>query len=173
MKLIDKKLADLKAAQESGRYTLCPRCGRPTMKPQLYTNALSRIADIEVCDSCGLDEAKLALMQVPETLYTWAGLQPERPASDFRALPGKTVWERICKEQVTTLMNLFNHWSAGENPDEIRLAAFESCPGLSEMWTEPYRMDYAAADGRVVIRFKKTPTGNEMSGAMIEGGDEK
>ena len=41
MKLIDKKLANLKAAQERGSYTLCPRCGRDTMKHQLYTNALS------------------------------------------------------------------------------------------------------------------------------------
>lgn len=32
MKLIDKKLANLKAAQERGSYTLCPRCGRDTMK---------------------------------------------------------------------------------------------------------------------------------------------
>lgn len=173
MKLIDKKLADLKAAQESGRYTLCPRCGRPTMKPQLYTNALSRIADIMVCDTCGMDEAKLAFMRTPDTLYTWAGLQPVRPASDFRTLPGKTVWERICKEQVTTLMNLFERFNAGEDPDEIRLAAFESCPGLTQIWTKPYRLDFRAANGTVVIRFKKTPTGNEMTGTMIEGGDEK
>ena len=52
MKLIDKKLADLKAAQENGTYTLCPRCGCDTMRPRLYTNALSRIADIEICPSC-------------------------------------------------------------------------------------------------------------------------
>ena len=173
MTLIDKKLADLKAAQESGRYTLCPRCGRRTMKPQLYTNALSRIADIMVCDSCGLDEAKLAFMKNPDTLYIWAGLQPRRPASDFRTLPGRTVWERICKEQVTTLMKLFDRFCEGESPEEIRLAAFESCPGLTEMWTQPYRLDYRAADGTVVIRFRKTQGGSEMTGTMIKGGDSK
>ena len=44
-------LADLKARQESGEHMPCPRCGRDTMKPALYTNALSREADgIMVCD---------------------------------------------------------------------------------------------------------------------------
>ena len=42
MKRIEQRLAHLKAAQESGKYTLCPRCGMDTMKPDLYTNALSR-----------------------------------------------------------------------------------------------------------------------------------
>ena len=41
------------------------------------------------------------------------------------------------------------------------------------MWTEPYRMDYRAADGTVVIRFKNTKNGTEMTGAMIKGGDVK
>lgn len=173
MKRIDKKFAELKAAQESGRYTLCPRCGRPSMKSQLYTNALSRIADIMVCDACGVDEAKLAFMKVPDSLYTWAGLQPVLPASDFGTLPGETVWKRICKEQADTLMELFNRFNSGENPEEIRLAAFERCPGLTHIWTEPYRLDYKAADGTVVIYFRKTATGNEMSGSMIEGGDSK
>ena len=59
MTRIEKRLADLKAMQESGAYTRCPRCGLPTMKPKLYTNALSRIADIMVCDDCGMSEAKL------------------------------------------------------------------------------------------------------------------
>ena len=168
MKLIDKKLAALKAAQENGTYTLCPRCGRPAMKPNLYTNALSRAADIMVCDDCGVDEAKLAFMKAPGSLYAWSGLQPEKPASDFGELSGRTVWERLCKEQVTTLMRLFDRFNEGEDPDEIRLAAFESCPGLTEFWTEPYRMDFTASDGRVVVRFRKTDTGTEMTGAMIE-----
>ena len=173
MMLIEKKLADLKAAQESGRYTRCPRCGRETMKPKLYTNALSRIADIMVCDTCGADEAKLAFMKSPGTLYTWAGLQPVRPASDFRALPGNEVWKRICKEQLTVLMALYNRFAEGESPEEIRLSAFESCPGLTQIWTSPFILHYRAADGTVVANFKKTENGIEMTGAMIKGGEEK
>ena len=60
MKRIDQKLADLKAAQEKGTYTLCPRCGCNSMRPELYSNTLSRAADIMICDTCGMDEAKLA-----------------------------------------------------------------------------------------------------------------
>ena len=173
MMLIEKKLADLKAAQESGRYTRCPRCGRETMKPKLYTNALSRLADILVCDTCGADEAKLAFMKSPGTLYTWAGLQPVRPASDFRALPGNEVWKRICKEQITVLMDLYDRWNKGESSEEIRLSAFESCPGLTEIWTQPYRLDFRASDGTVVVRLRNTADGIEMTGSMIKGGEEK
>lgn len=169
MKRIDEKLADLKAAQKNGTYSLCPRCGRPTMKPNLYANALSRTADVMVCCSCGLAEAKLAYMNSLDSLYTWAGLQPDKPASDFKSLPGKTVWQRICAEQSETLMKLFHRFCEGEEPEEIRLAAFESCPGLKQIWTEPYRLDFEASDGTVVVRFKN----NEMTGAMIEGGDRK
>ena len=61
---IQKALADLKARQEAGEHMSCPRCGKDTMKPALYTNALSRVADgIFVCDDCGTQEALLAFMQ--------------------------------------------------------------------------------------------------------------
>lgn len=52
-KNIQEALLDLKARQEAGEKMPCPRCGRDTMKPDLYTNALSRHADgIYVCDDC-------------------------------------------------------------------------------------------------------------------------
>ena len=35
MTRIEKRLADLKARQESGEYTQCPRCGLPTMKKDM------------------------------------------------------------------------------------------------------------------------------------------
>lgn len=170
MKRIDKKLADLKAAQESGKYTLCPRCGQNTMNPRLNHNALSRIADIMVCDTCGMDEAKLAFMHAPGSLYSWAGLQPEKPASDFKALPGKKVWERICREQNTTLSDLYKRYEQGESSEEIRLCAFESCPGLTQIWTEPFQMNYEASDGTVAIKFKRAADGLEMEADLIERG---
>ena len=101
-----KALADLKARQESGEYTLCPRCGLDTMKPDLYTNALSRQADILCCDACGQEEAILAFMNKPYSLYQWAAFQPEKPASDFRDRPGKEVWAIICDRQAVTISNL-------------------------------------------------------------------
>ena len=53
--VLKQKLADLKARQESGEHMVCPRCGLDRMKPELYTNALSReagSAGIMVCDQC-------------------------------------------------------------------------------------------------------------------------
>ena len=46
-------LLDLKAWQQASEHMLCPRCGKDTMKPDLHTNALSRHADLYVCDKCG------------------------------------------------------------------------------------------------------------------------
>ena len=168
MKLIEKKLADLKAAQENGTYTLCPRCGRDTMDKELYRNALSRAADIMVCESCGLDEAKLAYMNAPNSLYTWAAFQPMRPASDFKALPCAEVWDTIRREQLDILRALYLRFLDGEKPEEIRLSGFESCPGLTEFWTKPFRLDYKAADGRVVIMFSKKGRGIEITCSVIE-----
>ena len=165
---IEQKLLRLKAEQEAGRYTLCPRCGRDNMTPR-YTRALSRLADIMVCEQCGMDEAKLAFMRAPGSLYAWAGLQPDKPKSDLEALPAGEVWEHVCREQTSTIMDLFYRCRGGEPSDEIIFCAFESCPGLTHMWTEPFRMDYKARGGTVVIRIKETDTGIEMTGATLNG----
>lgn len=44
------------AAQKSGDL-ICPRCGCPEMNPVLHRNALSRRANIYICDQCGMEEA--------------------------------------------------------------------------------------------------------------------
>ena len=148
-----KALADLKTRQEKGTYTLCPRCGLDTMKPDLYTNALSRQADILVCDQCGQDESVLAWMNKPYSLYRWAALQPEKPASDFKNRPGKEVWAIICDRQAVTISTLYRRFIRGEDPEEIRFLAHEQCPGLIDLWTEPYHMKYECVDGPLTIAF--------------------
>ena len=55
---IRKALGDLKARQDAGEHMPCPRCGRDTMKENIHTNALSRHADIYICDACGVAEAQ-------------------------------------------------------------------------------------------------------------------
>ena len=35
----------------------CPRCGNSRMSSKISRNALSRHADIQICDICGIDEA--------------------------------------------------------------------------------------------------------------------
>ena len=109
---VQKALADLEARQEAGEHMPCPRCGKDTMKPALYTNALSRVADgIMVCDDCGTQEALLAFMQNPMPVDEWAFLNPDLPSVDFKDLPGKAVWEQIRMDQGPTLINLFKRWT--------------------------------------------------------------
>ena len=151
------------------RLKVCPRCGRDTMKHQLYTNALSRVADIMVCDECGVDEAKLAFMNVPTSLYHWAGLQPDRPASDFKAMPGGEVWQILSTQHAPVLFRPFERHLNGDDDEEIRLAAFESCPGLTQIWTQPFQMKFEVADGTLVLRFKKTDSGNEVCADLLPG----
>ena len=59
---IKKALGDLKARQDTGEHMPCPRCGWDTMKENIHTNALSRHADIYICDACGMAEALLKVM---------------------------------------------------------------------------------------------------------------
>ena len=42
---------------------------------------------------------------------------------------------------------------------EYRLEAFESCPGLTQLWTEPFQAKYDAVDGAVLIRFRSDANG--------------
>lgn len=166
---ISERLADLKAAQEKGTYTCCPRCGQDTMKPDLYTNALSRIADIMVCDTCGVDEAKLAFMNVKSTLYSWAAFQPNRIPADFKDRPGEDVWKEISVSYPSILFRLFERALNGEPQEEIRLDAFESVPGLTQIWTQPFYLKFQVADGMLVLRFKKHESGdNEITADLVK-----
>lgn len=61
-------LDDYGKTQDGGS---CPRCGRSM--PHLERHAVSRRADIIVCDSCGTEEAlEDAGMSEKKPLFTWA-----------------------------------------------------------------------------------------------------
>ena len=153
-------LADLKARQKAGEHMHCPRCGADTMKEPVHTNALSRIADIYICDACGSSEAMLALMKQQYPLTSWWAFQPERPESDFRELPAADVLMRVQLEHISTLTQICRRCI--EDPAhaaEYRLEAFESCPGLTELWTQPFHAKYDAADGAVLVRFRSNANG--------------
>ena len=139
------------------------------MKPDLYTNALSRLADIMICDECGMDEAKLAFMGAPTSLYQWAALQPEKPKGDFKAMTGEEAWNIIQKEHAGEMFRLYKRFLNCEEPEEIRFLAFEKCPGLEQIWTEPYQMKYRCRDGSLIIQFKTTADGWEMVADLVDG----
>ena len=136
------------------------------MKENIHTNALSRHADIYICDACGTAEALLKFMSNPLPVTEWAYLRPVQRPSDFKILTAKAIWERVQDTQVPFLMNLFERWQeeqAYEDFFDYRAAAFESCPGLMQLWERPFRAEYAAVDGKLVLRFRLTNEGIEVA----------
>ena len=153
---IQKRLDDLKARQQAGEHLSCPRCGRDTMKDVIHTNALSRHADIYICDQCGTDEAMLDFMHNPLPIEDWACAQKQLDGY----LP-ETIEEHIdviTHEHIPFLTSLYQRWldeQAHEDFREYRNAARKHCPGLTELWTEPFQAEYRAKDGsRALVRFR-------------------
>ena len=163
---IRKALGNLKARQDAGEHMPCPRCGRNTMKENVYTNALSRHADIYICDACGTEEALLKFMHNPLPMREWACFRPTPLPSDFKTLPAEQIWERVQDTQIPFLLNLYERWQDEhdyEDFSDYRSAAFESCPGLTALWAQPFRAEYAAAGGKLVLRFRFTDEGIEVA----------
>ena len=155
VKSIQERMAQIKAAQEAGEYTRCPRCGENTMKPHLHTNALSRQYDIMICDLCGMDEAKMAFMGAPKPLAHWACLNPVR--DDFKDTPGTQALPQIEETQIPLLTQLFQLWRihpADTDWEAYRLDAYERCPGLTTLWFEPFTAWYTEAEGTLVVSFR-------------------
>ncbi len=164
---IRKALLDLRARQESGEHMPCPRCGRDTMKPNLYTNALSREADgIMVCDECGSSEALLAFMNNPMPIEDWAIFNDRQHQLDFKDTPGEEAWESIRKEQVQILAELFRDWLDGKGDKDFkayRREAMKRCPGLTFIFDRPFSAVYKVAEGDLILRFKRTDDGVKIS----------
>ena len=171
--LMRQKLADLKARQASGEHMVCPRCGLDRMKLELFTNALSREAgeaEIMVCDQCGTEEAMLAFMQNPKPLSSWAYFQPERPAGDFKAVPGAEAWEEIRNTQLPFLSQLFERWQDErglEDFEAYRLMAQQKCKGLKEIWEQPFHARYEVQNGDLILRFRDTGHGVEVAWDVV------
>ena len=159
-------LVDLKARQESGEYTLCPRCGEKTMKPVLHTNALSRHAPgIFICDECGTSEAMLDFIANPLPIEDWAVFRLPLPDLDFRDVPGEKAWEKIRTEHGPVLIRLYERWLEEQptNFRPFRQEAFRKCPGLTQIWERPFQAVYAVREGELILRFRETDDGVEIA----------
>ncbi len=67
------------AEKQKHVWCLCPRCGGDRMRKDLATNAMSRHADIMICDTCGTVEALGDHVGMPVELEKWALIEhPER-----------------------------------------------------------------------------------------------
>lgn len=69
--LFDAAVAVQRAKQKDGEFNVCPRCGRKSMRDKLLHNALSRRADIYVCDNCGMVEALRDATQNADDVTEW------------------------------------------------------------------------------------------------------
>lgn len=67
-----KRAVDEFAKKQVDGLHICPRCGRLTVKARLTTNALSRHADVYICDACGNDEAVREMKEDPLLFKDWA-----------------------------------------------------------------------------------------------------
>lgn len=166
---MERKLLDLKARQQAGEHMPCPRCGMDTMKEPVHTNALSRTdSELYVCDACGTAEAMLAFMKQELPLSQWAAFQPCRPPADFEARPATEVLPEVTGTQLAELTRIYERCKDDpENAPWYRLEAFECCPGLTQLWTQPFQANYRAADGTVAIRFRSDADGRIQVAADI------
>lgn len=169
---IERALADLRARQTAGEWMPCPRCGRDTLKPALHTNALSRHADgIYICDECGTSESLLDFMNSPLPTELWAMFRAPQPESDLKALPGTEVWKRIATEHGPILIDLYKRWTReapGASFTPYRWEAFKRCPGLTEIWDQPFQAKYSVADGELILRLRHTEEGVEIAADLLE-----
>ena len=143
---MERRRLDLIARQQAGEMMTCPRCGADSMKRPIHTNALSRLdSELYVCDACGTTEAVLAYMKQESPLSQWAAFQPRRPEGDFKAMPAGEAVMEIVRTQTDALARLYRLCRDDpENGEWYRLEAFESCPGLTELWPEPFQAKYMA-----------------------------
>ncbi|MDO5299971.1 MAG: hypothetical protein Q4F18_11125 [Clostridia bacterium] len=168
---LEERLRDLKDRQLAGEHMPCPRCGRDVMKDRIHTNALSRHADIYICDECGTAEALLDAMSNPLPLACWAAVREQPPKSDLKTLTGAEAMERVRAEQVPFLTELYERWRAappGADFEEYRREAVRECPGMTRMWKQPFSVEYATATGRLLIQFSTGDSGTQVKGFVID-----
>ena len=154
---IDKRLLDLKARQDAGEKMPCPRCGRNTIKSPLAHNALSRYANLYVCVECGMTEGMLDMMCNPLPLKQWAVFKNTGPELDFKALSMQEVVGRVLGGQTEELLQLHRAWvlrTKGQSFDALRVQALKVCPGMVDLWENPFCAVYPARDGQVLVRLR-------------------
>jgi predicted RNA-binding Zn-ribbon protein involved in translation (DUF1610 family) len=153
---IQNRLADLKARQLAGEHLPCPRCGMDTMKDALHTNALSRHADIYICDLCGNNEAMLDFMRNPLPVEDWSCMLKHNDG--FQPDTIEMYIDTITSEHIHILTALYRRWLDEQVQDDFRAYRDEArkrCPGLTELWTQPFQAEYRAKDGsRALVRFR-------------------
>lgn len=98
MDSLKQVIEQLKPIQLDGKTHPCPRCGRGSVSAR---TALSRSADVMVCDQCGTDEAMRAMAGNPLPLADWnfaaalAELEPDEGEGEEPFPFDNVLWDRL------------------------------------------------------------------------------
>ena len=83
MKMKEQDLrTQLEREYDRGEYRpnmMCPRCGKDRLNHDIpLANALSRYANVMICDECGMDEAIRDFLGNPLPLDEWAAVSASK-----------------------------------------------------------------------------------------------
>ena len=68
----------------------------------------------------------------------------------------ENVLKTIRAEHIPRLIRVFQKWRAGSvDFSALRSEAFRECPGLTQIWEQPFQALYQVADGEIVVRFRE------------------
>ena len=82
---------------------------------------------------------------------------------EYAAALGEEALKTIKAEHVPRLIRIFQQWKAGTDFKALRIAAMKECPGLTQIWDEPFQALYTVADGEIVIRFRQNNDAVEVA----------
>ena len=105
----------------------------------------------------------LDFMRNPLPLECWAQFREGEATADFKAVPGEEALKAIKAEHVPRLIRIFQQWKAGTDFKALRITAMKECPGLTQIWEEPFQALYTVADGEIVIRFRENNDAVEVA----------
>jgi len=99
--LIESLIPLQKNPSEDGYIFPCPRCGHDCMDKNPVRNALSRRANVYICNSCGMEEALLdAAGKDPLPLNEWAmvkGFDNEYEEAEQTCRVCGCTWDNACE----------------------------------------------------------------------------
>jgi hypothetical protein len=105
------------------------------------------------------------------TRFRWSAGRSSGKAkgtADFKAVPGEEAMKTIKAEHVPRLIRVFKAWKEGTDFRALRTQALKDCPGLTQIWEEPFQALYEVADGEIVVRFRQRDDAVEIAADLLK-----
>ncbi len=108
-------------------------------------------------------------MQNPLPIECWALFREDTADVDFKAVSGEEAMKTIKAEHVPRLIRVFRKWKEdGVDFKDLRSEAIRECPGLTQIWEQPFQALYQVADGEVVVRFREQGDAVEIAADLLK-----